>query len=122
MVSLEFSLRPHYVPEVDSASNRNEYQEYFLWGKGGRCVGLTNLPPSCADFLEFWKPQPPGTLGACPGLYRDCFTSTYWVKRWVGPRAGLNTVARHQESLPDCSVAQALVATTLEINISEPFH
>ena len=26
---------------VDSASNRNEYQEYFLWGKDGRCVGLT---------------------------------------------------------------------------------
>jgi hypothetical protein len=27
--------------KVDSASNRNEYQEYFLGGKGGRCVGLT---------------------------------------------------------------------------------
>jgi len=24
---------------------RNEYQEYFLGGKGGRYVGLTNLPP-----------------------------------------------------------------------------
>jgi hypothetical protein len=24
--------------------NRNEYQEYFLGRKGGRCVGLTNLP------------------------------------------------------------------------------
>ena len=24
-----------------SASNRNEYQEYFLGGKGGRCVRLT---------------------------------------------------------------------------------
>ena len=23
------------------------------WGKGGRCVGLTPLPPSCADCLEF---------------------------------------------------------------------
>jgi len=23
---------PHYGPEVDSASNRNEYQEYFLGG------------------------------------------------------------------------------------------
>ena len=45
------------------------YQEYFLGGKGGRCVGLTNLPPSCADCLEIWEPQPPGTLRACPGLY-----------------------------------------------------
>jgi len=35
MVSLEFfidikSFRSHYGPGVDSASNRNEYQEYFL--------------------------------------------------------------------------------------------
>ena len=35
LVSLEFfidikSFRSHYGPGVDSASNRNEYQEYFL--------------------------------------------------------------------------------------------
>jgi len=35
MVSLEFfidikSFRSHYGPGVDSASNRNKYQEYFL--------------------------------------------------------------------------------------------
>ena len=30
----------HYGPGVDPASNRNEYQEYFLGGKGGRCVRL----------------------------------------------------------------------------------
>ena len=33
-MSLEFFIdiifRPHYGPGVDSASNRNEYQEYFL--------------------------------------------------------------------------------------------
>jgi len=34
-------FRSHYGPEVDSARNRNEYQEYFLGGKGGRCVRLT---------------------------------------------------------------------------------
>jgi len=37
-------------------------------GKGGRCVGLTTLPLLCADCLEIWEPQPPGTLRACPGL------------------------------------------------------
>jgi len=37
-------------------------------GKGGRCVWLTTLPPSCADYLEIWEPHPPGTLGVCPGL------------------------------------------------------
>ena len=39
--SLTYSFRPHYGPGVDSASNRNEYQEYFSGGKGGRCVRLT---------------------------------------------------------------------------------
>jgi len=37
-------------------------------GNGGRCVGLTTLPPSCADCLEVWEPQPPGTLRTSPGL------------------------------------------------------
>ena len=38
-------------------------------GKGGRCVGLTTLPPSCDDCLEIWEPQIPGILTACL-----CFT------------------------------------------------
>ena len=60
------SFRPHYGPGVDSASNKNEYQEYFLGGKGGRCVGLTNLPPSCANCLDIWEPQPSRTLSFRP--------------------------------------------------------
>jgi len=61
----------HYGPGVDSACNRNEYQEHFPGGKGGRCVGLTTLPPSCAvvmksgnlNFLE-----PSGPLQASNGI------------------------------------------------------
>jgi len=56
MTSLEFFidiiLRSHYGPGVDSASNRKEYQEYFLGGKGSQCKGLTTWPPSCAECLE----------------------------------------------------------------------
>jgi len=43
-------------------------QEYFVGGKGSWCVRLTTISLSCADCLEIWEPQPPGTLGACPGL------------------------------------------------------
>jgi len=65
------SFRPHCGLGVDSASNRNEYQEYFLGGKGGWCVGLTIVPSSCADCLEIWDPHPPGILRpvqACNGI------------------------------------------------------
>ena len=75
LVSLEFfidikSFRSHYGPGVDSASNRNEYREYSLRGKNGRCVRPTTLPPSCAiviksgnlNFLE-----PSGPLQVCNG-------------------------------------------------------
>ena len=66
--SLTYTFRPHHGPGVDSTFNINEYQECFLGGKGGRCVGLTTLLPSCADCLEIWEPQTPGILRACPGL------------------------------------------------------
>jgi hypothetical protein len=67
MVSLE-SFRTRYGPGVDSASKRNKCREYFLGGKDGRYVGLIS-PPSCADCLQIWEPEPPGTpLMACPGL------------------------------------------------------
>ena len=42
------SFRSHYGPGVDSASNRNEYREYFLGVKSGRYVRLTTLPRPCA--------------------------------------------------------------------------
>ena len=62
-----------------SASNRNEYQEYFLAGKCSQCIGVTTSPLSYADCLDIWEPQPHGTLRACPGLYRDCFTFYIYI-------------------------------------------
>ena len=62
--SLTYSFRSHYGPKADSVSNTNEYQEYFLGGKGGWCVGLTALPPSCANYHEIWESEPP----ACASL------------------------------------------------------
>jgi hypothetical protein len=64
MVPLTLFFRPRYGRGVESASNRNAYQEYFLRCKGGRCVGLTTLPPSCGDCLEIWEPKHSGNLRA----------------------------------------------------------
>jgi len=41
----------HNGPGVDPALNRNEYQEYYMGGRGGQLEGLTTLPPSCGE----WK-------------------------------------------------------------------
>ena len=46
----------------------NEYQQYFLGAKGGRYVGLPTLLHSCADCLEIWESQSPGSLWASSGL------------------------------------------------------
>ena len=56
------------MPGVNSAPNRNVYQEYFLVGKGVWCIGMTALLPLCTSCLEIWVPQPPGTLRACPRI------------------------------------------------------
>ena len=72
VVSLEFfidikSFRSHCGPGVDSVSNRNEYQEHFLGGKGGRCVRLTTLTylVTKSGNLNFLEPS--GPLQACNG-------------------------------------------------------
>ena len=75
LVSLEFfidikSFRWHYDPGVDSASNRNEYQEHPR-SKRGRCIRLTTLPLPCtvvmkSGNLNFLEPS--GPLPACNGI------------------------------------------------------
>ena len=47
-------FRQVHVPGVESAS-KNEYQD-IPGRKGGRCVGVTTLPPSCAECHEIWEP------------------------------------------------------------------
>ena len=90
LVSLEFfidikSFRSHYGPGVDSASNRNEYQEYFLGGKGGRCVRLTT----------YHHPVP---------LSRNLGHLTSWKPLGLFNRTGLPyTLDVKERSLPNCS-------------------
>ena len=68
------------------------------WGKGGRCVRLTTLPPSCAvvmksgnlNFLE-----PSGPLQACNGtalpyIEKNCASSWSFTMNHLSPRLKLH--------------------------------
>jgi len=82
--SLANSFRPHYSPVVESASNRNEYQEYFLVGKDDQSIGMT-LQASCAPCLEIWEPQTPVTLRVftmiafCIETYKDIISVSRYL-------------------------------------------
>jgi hypothetical protein len=55
-----------------------------------RCVGLTTLPPSRADCLEMWKPQPRRALKACPLLYLLYKGKAAPLQAWSGPEGSRN--------------------------------
>jgi hypothetical protein len=48
---------------ITEMSTRN-----ISWGKGGQCVRLTTLPPSSADCLKSWAPQPLGLSRPVMGM------------------------------------------------------
>jgi hypothetical protein len=69
--SLTQFFRPYFGPGVDSASNRNEYQEYFLGLRQSvlRADNLTTFMCRFSGHLgasNFWNPQ--GPVQACNGI------------------------------------------------------
>jgi len=101
LMSFEFfidikSFRSNFGPAVDSVSNRNEYQEHFLGGKGGRCVRLTTLPPSCAFVMKSGNlnfVQPSGPLQSCNRIALPLNEVTWLFLYWVDSTDGSSQVS-----------------------------
>jgi hypothetical protein len=103
--SLTKSFRPHYGPGVDSASNRNEYQEYFLEVKAAGAYGwqtyhlhepivlksgrLNLLEPS--GFLKTFNAftstlQNTSTIKSLTALYRTPYALLIWNMSYMQPQ------------------------------------
>jgi hypothetical protein len=68
---------PHYGPRVNSASNRNEYQE-SSWGKGWPVHKADNLTTIFELIVyKMWEPRHLTTLWASMACYRDSLTFFY---------------------------------------------
>ena len=59
---VRLSLQRKWVPGISPGT------------KGGLCLGLTTLPPSCEDCREILGASNSWSPGACPGLCRVSFT------------------------------------------------
>jgi len=69
--SLTWSFRPHYGSGVDSASNRNEYQEYFLGVKADGAQGWQPYHLHVPIVLKSGSPnllEPSGPVQAANGI------------------------------------------------------
>jgi hypothetical protein len=104
MVSLEFFI-DIILPGVDSAFNRNEYQKYFLGGKGGRCVGLKPYHLHVPIILKS------GVRNLLEPPLPDHRTATHWVQHTTSciaqshaPDDGQNCCPKHVELILDLPI------------------
>jgi len=94
--SLEISFRPNYGPGVDQKMSTKNIS---CGGKGGRCVGLMTLQPSCTDFHELWEPQPAGTLKVCVSPVIVCFSFAFTA--WGPWEEGIEREVKGKTFVPD---------------------
>jgi hypothetical protein len=74
----------------------------FLGYKGGRCLGLTTISNFCTNCVEIWEPKLPGTLRACPDLYRDFFTFT--ISKIVKAKPAVGAFLQHYSLMAYCTL------------------
>jgi len=84
-------FRPQYGPGFDSATNRNEYQDYFLGSKGSQCVGLKILLPSCAHCLKILASS---TYCSPKSLFRPVQETLYlYLHKLLGSQTSVVSIA-----------------------------
>ena len=91
------SSQTYYGPGVESASNRNEYQEHFLGGKGDRCVRLITYhhPVSLSRNLGT-----SGPLRTCNGTALPFYSFITYLLTTVGlTPGGSSTVHRYTQTV-----------------------
>jgi hypothetical protein len=68
-------FQPHYGPGIDSASNRNEYQESSWWAKERQARKVDNLTAICEPIVQkSWDPRRLTNPIGLHGLLKDSFT------------------------------------------------
>jgi hypothetical protein len=70
------------------------------WGKGGRCLWLTTLPPSCADCLEILGASSSWSQEACNGI---ALHNTYGNKALLTQKHSGLRLRPHKVSKPASS-------------------
>ena len=76
-------------------STQPKYQGYFPGGKGGRCVGLTNVPPWCANCLEILGTA---TSWSIKGLFMPVMGRFTFLHTWKITRYMLKKVRKRDQN------------------------
>jgi hypothetical protein len=93
-------LRYAVTLQVCIHPNRNEYQEYFLGGKGGRCVGLTTYHLHVPTVLKSGSLnllEPSGPVHACFICYLYYSSKPISIRHYAGGYS-LSCLARNAAS------------------------
>ena len=108
-------FRPLYGTGTDSVSDRYEYQESFLGGKGGRCVGLTVLPPSSAVCLEILRAPACNEIALALTLvdFVDESKSLFLWPECVCGRTAVNCTHLGNQSVSSSSVKNPSIGPTV---------
>ena len=112
--SLTLSFRPHYGPGIDSTSNTNEYQEYFLGGK--------RRPVHMADNLTTFMCRLCRNLGATASWNPQSLSRPVMRFLYLYLITGCNILFIDSECGSRSPVCGGIVADTVLLQSSRVLH